>query len=95
LVDDFARRFAQEHGYVLRFTEEAAALLVSQAQAAGQPVREYCAAKFKDYQFGLKLIARNKGQQEFVLGAEAVEAPERVLSEWVVASYREESKPQS
>ncbi|MBI5386583.1 MAG: AAA family ATPase [Verrucomicrobia bacterium] len=92
LVDDFARRFEQEHGFTLRFSEEAAALLVAGALAAGQPVRDFCAAKFKDYQFGLKLIAQNTGQKEFTIGPDAVGAPDQVLSQWVVASYREEAQ---
>ena len=40
-----------------------------------QPVRDLCATRFKDFQFGLKLIAQNSGQQEFVIDADAVEAP--------------------
>ena len=88
LVEDFCRRFEQEHGFILHFTEEAAGGLLSQAQAAGRPVREFCAVLFKDYQFGLKLIAQNKGQREFTLGLDAVQAPQKVLSDWVVASYR-------
>jgi hypothetical protein len=31
---------------------------------------------------------QNSGAREFVLDRDAVEAPDRVLSEWVVASYR-------
>ena len=91
LVQDFTRRFEKEHGFALRFTEAAAALLVTQALAAGQPVREFCAKKFNDYQFGLKLIAQNKGLREFTVDVDAVEAPDKVLSEWVVASYRTDS----
>ena len=90
LVQDFARRFQQEHGFTLHFTAAAAEKLVSSALAVGQPVREFCANKFKDYQFGLKLIAQNKGQREFNVDADAVDAPDKVLSEWVVASYRTE-----
>ena len=41
-----------------------------------------------DYQFGLKLIAGNTPRREFVIDAEAVRAPDKVLSDWVVASYR-------
>ncbi len=52
------------------------------------PVRELCATRFKDFQFGLKLIAQNSGQQEFVIDEDVVEAPDKVLSEWVVKSYR-------
>ena len=88
LVEDFTRRFEKEHGFALRFTQAAATMLVTQALAAGQPVRDFCANKFKDYQFGLRLIAQNKGQREFTVDIDAVNAPDRVLSEWVVASYR-------
>ncbi len=88
LVDEFARRFRAAHGMGLRFTEAAAELLVKEALAKGQPVRDLCASRFKDYQFGLKLIAQNSGQQEFVIDADAVQAPDKVLSDWVVASYR-------
>ncbi|MGE3310334.1 MAG: AAA family ATPase [Limisphaerales bacterium] len=88
IVHEFADRFRQSHGLALRFSEEAADALVAEAQDAGRPVRDLCAEKFKDYQFGLKLIAQNSGQQEFVLTVEAVMNPEKVISEWVVASYR-------
>jgi hypothetical protein len=53
-----------------------------------QPVRDVCAKRFKDFQFGLKLITQNSGPQEFVLDKDAIESPDKVLSEWVVGSYR-------
>jgi endopeptidase Clp ATP-binding regulatory subunit ClpX len=90
LVHDYAKRFQEMHGLALRFSEEAADALVKQALDQSQPVRDLCAAKFKDYQFGLKLISQNTGQQEFVIGQEAVDAPDKVLSDWVVASYRKD-----
>ena len=42
-------------------------------------VRDVCAAKFKDYQFGLKLIAQNTGQQEFEIDRDAVENPDKPI----------------
>ena len=72
----------------MRFTDEAADALVSQALSEGKPVRDLCAAKFKDYQFGLRLISQNTAQTEFVLDRDAAETPDKVLSDWVVASYR-------
>ena len=89
LVEEFAQRFRQQHGLALRFTPEAVERLAAMALVRAQSVRDLCAALFKDYQFGLGLIARNSGRTEFALDAEAVEAPERVLSQWVVASYRD------
>ncbi len=88
VVDEFARRFTESHGLAIQFTPEAAARLVELAQAEGLPVRDLCAARFKDYQFGLRLIAQNTDRKEFVLDREAVEHPDKVLSDWVVSSYR-------
>jgi hypothetical protein len=51
------------------------------------PVRDLCAARFKDFQFGLKLVSQNTGRQEFIIDSDAVEAPDKVLSDWVVQSY--------
>ncbi len=93
LVDEFARRFQEIHGLELRFTEAAAELIVEEALAQSQTVRDLCATRFKDFQFGLKLIAQNSGQRQFVLDADAVRAPDKVLSDWVVASYRNTAEP--
>ena len=88
LVGEFEQRFFESHKLKLRFTDEAADLLIQISEKDGQPVRDLCARKFKDYQFGLKLIAQNTGQQEFTVGPEAVQQPDKILSEWVVTSYR-------
>ena len=63
------------------------------ALAASQPVREFCAVRFKDYQFGLKLIAQNSGRTDFLIDTDAVREPDKVLSQWVVNSYRETEPP--
>ena len=73
----------------LRFTEVATDLLVEEALEKGQSVRDLCAARFKDYQFGLKLIAQNSGQTGFVIDEQAVRSADKTLSDWVVASYRQ------
>jgi len=87
-VDEFALRFQESHGISIRFTDAAADLLVREALDQSQSVRDLCAKKFKDFQFGLKLITQNAGPREFLIDADAVMAPDKVLSEWVVASYR-------
>jgi hypothetical protein len=73
----------------MRFTDAAADRLVTLALEQRVPVRELCAVRFKDFQFGLKLISKNTGQEVFVLDVEVVEAPDKTLSEWVVKSYRD------
>jgi ATP-dependent Clp protease ATP-binding subunit ClpX len=62
--------------------------LIDLAAAQNTPVRELCATRFKDFQFGLKLISQSTGSQEFTIDVDAVEAPDKTLSEWVVAMYR-------
>jgi endopeptidase Clp ATP-binding regulatory subunit ClpX len=93
LVHDFSARFVKEHGLSLTFTEAAADRLVGLAADTGRPVRELCAERFKDYQFGLRLVAQNTGQTAFTVDVDAVEAPDKVLSDWVVASYRRSEDP--
>lgn len=88
LVDEFANRFQENHGMKIRFTDVAAEMLVNEALEKGQSVRDLCAKRFKDFHFGLKLIAQNSGQKEFLIDKDAVELPDKVLSDWVVASYR-------
>jgi ATP-dependent Clp protease ATP-binding subunit ClpX len=88
LVYDFAERFRENHKLTIRFSEEAADKIVSESLEQGIHVRDLCATRFKDFQFGLKLIAQNTGQTEFDVGIEAIDAPDKVLSEWVVKSYR-------
>ncbi len=88
LVHEFAGRFREAHGLTIRFNEDAAEWLVEQAFAQSMPVRDVCAKRFKDFQFGLKLIAQNTGQQEFTIDRATAETPDKALSDWVVASYR-------
>lgn len=90
LVYDFAERFYDEHKLKIIFTDGAADLLVQLALDQKVHVRDLCATRFKDFQFGLKLIAQNTGQQEFTIERDAVETPDKRLSDWVVASYRKE-----
>jgi len=92
LVYEFADRFYDSHKLRLRFTDDAADLLAQIAEREKVPVRELCADRFKDFQFGLRLIAQNSGQQDFVIEPTTVDQPDKTLSEWVVASYTEGSK---
>jgi ATP-dependent protease HslVU (ClpYQ) ATPase subunit len=88
VVEEFAERFRQSHGLTLKFSNAAMDRLIALAFEQEVPVRELAAEKFKDYQFGLKLISQNTGQQEFEIDSKTIEAPDKALSEWVVASYR-------
>jgi len=83
----FAEKFSSEHGLELVFDQGAIRRLVERAQAERLTMSDLCAHLFKDYQFGLSLIKKNTGRTKFVLNAEAIDAPDKFLSELVVQSY--------
>jgi hypothetical protein len=88
IVHEYEQRFFENHGLKIQFTEAAVEKLVAQAVEQGKSIRDFCAERFKDYQFGLKLVAQNTGREEFTVDVDAVDAPDKVLSDWVVASYK-------
>jgi len=88
IVAEFAERFSSEHGVKIAFEEAAVDRILARSVAENLGVRQFCERAFKDYQFGLTLIKRNSGRMDFSLPERAVEDPDGLLSEWVVASYR-------
>lgn len=93
VIEQFATRFGEQHGLTFSFEPEAVARLLDLASERNTGTRKLCERLFKDYQFGLDLIRRNSGRVAFSIPAEAIDAPDRVLSQWVVASYRENPAP--
>ena len=83
----FAEKFSNEHGLEIVFDESAVRRLVERAQTERMTMNDLCAHLFKDYQFGLNLIKKNTGRTKFIFNAEAIDAPDKFLSELVVQSY--------
>jgi endopeptidase Clp ATP-binding regulatory subunit ClpX len=94
LVQEFCRQFVEKHDLRLQFTDAAIDRVTVLAGEASRSIREFCAERFKDYQFGLRLIAQNTGQHDFTLDRGAVDDPDGTLSQWVVASYRGITNPE-
>src|SRR2546422_1616532 len=82
----WAEAFGKEHGVEIVFDDSALRRLVERAQTERMNMNDICAHLFKDYQFGLSLVKKNTGRTKFVLGAEAIDAPHKCLSELVVQS---------
>ena len=91
----FRRKFEQDHGVRLTFDSDAVARVATLSSERSQSVLQLCEEKFRDFQFGLQLIRKNTGQKTFQVTGEAIEDPDRFLSNLVVASYREEPVPES
>ncbi len=90
----FADEFSREHGMQIAFDEDATARLVQRAQDERMTMPELCAHLFKDYQFGLSLVQKNRGQNRFVLPVRAIDAPDKFLSELVVESHYPLASPE-
>ncbi len=86
----FRRRFAESHNVRMSFDNEAVARIEEMSRERNMSVMQLCEQLFADYQFGLKLIQKNSGQESFVLPVDAVERPDRYLSGLVVKSYRDQ-----
>lgn len=86
-ADLYCRDFHEKHGIRLVINDEAVALLGNEAADQARSVLQLCQQRFKDYQFGLKLIQGNVGQDQFELDQEAVMDADKFLSDRVVQSY--------
>ncbi len=86
-VNTFCREFNAKHGVKMDFSEDAVTTLADLSSLQGRSVLQICKTKFKDYQFGLKLIQGNSGQDVFQINKEAVEDADKFLSDLVVQSY--------
>ena len=86
-ADLYCRDFHEKHGIQVTLTDEAVSLLGIEAADQARSVLQLCQQRFKDYQFGLKLIQGNIGQGQFELDADAVKDADRFLSDRVVKSY--------
>jgi len=87
-VAAFAARFQKDYGFELVFEDAAIARLIELSLAADKTIRALCEEKFRDFQHGLKLIVRDGEPHRFTITREVVDAPDKVLSRWVVESFR-------
>ena len=87
-VAAFAARFQKEYGFELAFEDSAIERLIELSLAADKTIRALCEEKFRDFHHGLKLIARDGEPRRFAITRDVVDAPDKVLSRWVVESFR-------
>ncbi len=87
IVAEFAARFQDRHGIGISFTSEAIEGLIELATDGAEGVRKICENKFKDYPYGLKLL-QNADIKSIEIPAQAVDDPDKWLSDQVVESYQ-------
>ena len=86
-VDRFAKEFAEEHEYRLKFRKPAKVALAKLAAKENRSVRSVCERKFRDFEHGLSIIFQRTGKNEFVIDKKVVDDPDKELSKWVVDSF--------
>ena len=87
LVRQFEKGFYEKHDIRISFDDEAADLIVKQAEEVKMEARDLCRALLKDYEHGLNLIRGNTGQNCFTITAETVNSPAETLNRWIKESY--------
>lgn len=88
-IQAFTERFASETGIRISFSDEAADLLIGIAVDRDKTIRAVCEDRFKDLEYGLKIVARNSGRQAFEIDLPMAENPDAELSKMVVESFKD------
>ncbi|NQZ69196.1 MAG: AAA family ATPase, partial [Lentisphaeria bacterium] len=89
-VQNFANRFSEDFDIHLEFTKGAVNALVKESIDGGKTIRALCDDKFKDYEYGLNLIARSNGKKRFEVTRNGVSDPDEALSKWVIQHFNKD-----
>ena len=84
----FCDDFSVNHGIDLEFDDDVVSALGRRCGDEHMAPLHLVRQLFKDFQFGLQLIQKNTEQSTFVLTPQAINDPDRFLSDLVVDSYR-------
>jgi len=90
-LGQFAARFQKDYGFELAFDDSAIERLIELSLATDKTIRALCEERFRDFHHGLKLITRDGESRRFVITREVIDSPDKVLSRWVVESFRKEA----
>ena len=86
-VRRYETQFQTDHQLQIQFDAEATVLICERAIAEEKAIEQICDQLLESYQHGLNLIKQNTGQSTFTFPKGVVENPDRVLEEWIRASY--------
>lgn len=87
-ASEFAAEFQKTSGLDLQFDSSAISCLDELARGAKMSVKAFCAERFKDLGYGLRLVAQGAGKKAFTVNAAFVEDPDREISKMILESYR-------
>ncbi|MFO1530614.1 MAG: AAA family ATPase [Kiritimatiellia bacterium] len=85
---EFAAEFNRNTGLELQFDAPALRRIEELARGAGVTARAFCATRFKDLGYGLRLVAQGSGRRQFTINAALVDDPDREVSRMILENYR-------
>ncbi len=91
-LDAFIDRFFKETGLTISFSGDASDHLIDVATDRDKTIRAVCEDRFKDLEYGLKIVSRNTGNKSFEIDREMAENPDGALSQMVVKSFQQKDE---
>lgn len=88
VLEEVLQDFWVKHQLKVLLSPEAREELLKLAEQSEKPLAEFAQDHLKEFPYGLKLIAANTQQSEFVLTPEVIRNPHKILSEWVLKSFQ-------
>lgn len=82
-VREFESEFEREYGHRITFDSDAVKKAVASARNAGESISDYLTSKLADYSYGLNLIGKKTGENDFLITADMLERPVEALEEWI------------
>jgi ATP-dependent Clp protease ATP-binding subunit ClpX len=86
-IEDIEEEFQKKHGVKIIFDENARNWLIKTSHEKTVPVTDICAELLKNYEYGLALIRRNSGKEEFLITEDVLNDPKATLDQWIKESY--------
>jgi len=101
LIRRYEKTFQEKIGITVHFDDDALDRAAEVCTENDRDPVEFCQELLADYEYGLVLVKRNTGQDEFTLGPEVIDGPTETLNEWIrqsveaaQASQRETQEPE-
>lgn len=88
-IEAFSKRFSELSGLAIHFSDGASDHLIDVAVDRDKTIRAVCEERFKDLEYGLKIVSRNTGQDDFTIERAMAENPDAELSKLVVESFKQ------
>ncbi|HAR64532.1 MAG: ATP-dependent protease [Candidatus Margulisiibacteriota bacterium] len=87
-LDDFIQKISQKADLHVAITPEASSYIISQSADDDKDIDQLCYELFHNYEYGLKLIKKNKPDSEFEIDMNVVKNPDKVMEEKIKESFK-------